>query len=104
MPNGFCESKEEWEQLEAPLPTIDANLKSFVHSKNLTIEKNCHNWPNISLFWESNGINRKIEIYLKNKMQKTYNICLYSWKDKDNIRFWKKRIFEEKYSISRNIK
>ncbi len=87
-------SKEQWEQLEGLLQTIDDNLKSIAQSKNLNIEKNYHNWPSRSLHWESDGINRKIEIYLENERQKTYNTCLYSWQDKNNIRYLKKEFLK----------
>lgn len=100
MPNGFHGSEKKWEALESPLPEIDAALELFSQSKNLNINKNYHNWPNRSLSWESQGINRKIEIYLETGNPKTYNICLYSWQDKDGNRYWKKEFLKEKATFS----
>ena len=100
MPNGFHGSKEQWERLEAPLPTIDNNLRSFAHSKNLDIDKNYHNWPSRSLEWENKGIKRKIQIYLENQNQKTYNLWLCAYRDKDNTRYWKNEFLKKNVLFS----
>lgn len=100
MPNGLQGTKEQWNQLEAPLLEIDDNLKLFAQKRNLNISKNYHNCPNRRIKWGRN-ICKLIEISLKNKKQMTFSFSIYAWQDRQEGRYWKHKILKEEISFSK---
>jgi hypothetical protein len=62
MANGGFLSKEEWAKYEAEFSTIDIPIKEFAKAHNLEYEKNCHEWPNRFLRWNSDNIRCSIQI------------------------------------------
>ncbi len=100
MPNGFHGSTEEWDRLEAPLLPLDGRLERFAQENSLTLSKSARNWPDRSLQWSRNGIDRLIQIYLKDEEQMTFNFWICAYQDKDKRRYWKKTFLTENVPIA----
>lgn len=64
MPNGFYGSREEWEQMVAPLRELDDTLNAFARRHLMEVTPNYHNMPNRMLRWTKDGIQRQLQISL----------------------------------------
>ncbi|HET8551202.1 MAG TPA: hypothetical protein VFM97_01845 [Gammaproteobacteria bacterium] len=89
MPNGFHGPNEQWDRMEAPLLTLDAELEAFAKTFDLGLSKNYHNWPERSLTW-SDGVDRLIQIYLADEEAMTFNLWLCASQDRGRERYLKK--------------
>jgi len=98
MPNGFNGSNEVWEQMEAPFREIDKELSVFARTYRMKISKNYHNWPERSLRWSSNGIDRLIQIYLQDEKNLTYCVWICGSQDRKQGRFWKNAFLKKNVS------
>jgi hypothetical protein len=77
MPNGFYGSKEEWEQMVAPLRELDADIRSFAAAHRLAVMDNYHNLPNRMLRWNRGGIEHVIQISLHSGDKILFSIFAY---------------------------
>ena len=100
MPNGFCESKEIWDSVEAPLIELDPILVQYAHEHNLAIDQNYHNWPGRTLEWSDNNINRKIQIYLGDEKKLLFNLWIVAWQDLEGKRYWKNDFLKKEALIT----
>jgi len=99
MPNGFYGSKHDWDRMEAPFLRIDAALDSFSTLHHLTRRANYHNWPERSLIWSSDGIERFIQIYLEDEKILTANFWICASEDRGSERFWKRQFLRKAVPI-----
>lgn len=77
-------TKEQWDALEKPLAEIDDELLRIAEDRNLTVDKNYHNWPSRSLSWRTgDGLDRKLEISV-GENGKFFQIYGYAWYDDAN--------------------
>jgi hypothetical protein len=81
--------------MEAPFLRIDAALDSFSTLHNLTRRGNYHNWPERSLIWSSDGIERLIQIYLEDEKILTVNFWICASEDRGSERFWKHQLLRK---------
>ncbi len=100
MPNGFHGSREEWEQLEAPLLELDDRIWAFAEPRGLHCVRNYHNWPNRSVSWKRGDMERKVEISLVQGAPKTYDICVLAWRDVQRTRYAKKADVKRRVSFA----
>lgn len=99
--SGNIYSIEEFGRLEKPFLEIDSVLQSFSLKYNLEFSKNSKAWPERSLEWrDCNGIKRLIQIYINNKKDYSFDLCIYAVKDKSSNRYWKKMFLKEKVPFS----
>jgi hypothetical protein len=95
MPNGFHGPVEEWDRMESPFRDIDPQLTKFANERKMRVRKNDHSWPERSLLWQEAGVQKLIQIFLKDERAPTYCLCLCAWEDRDQSRYWKKQILLE---------
>jgi hypothetical protein len=92
MPNGFHGPVEEWDRMESPFREIDARLTKFADDHQMQVRKNYHSWPERSLLWQKAGVEKLIQIFLKDEKPPTYCVWLCAWEDRDQSRYWRKQI------------
>jgi hypothetical protein len=105
MPNGHHGPKEEWDRLEAPLKTLDAEIEAFAKSHGLELSSNYHNWPERSLT-KDDGVRRTIQIFL-NEDELTFSVGIYASQDRGLDRYMKKEFITKDASLqqlSSNLK
>jgi hypothetical protein len=95
MPNGFHGPVEEWDRMESPFREIDPRLTKFASERKMRVRKNYHSWPERSLLWQQAGVEKSIQIFLKDENPPTYCFWLCAWEDRDQSRYWKKQILLE---------
>ena len=100
MPNGFYESKEIWDRMEAPLIELDPILEEYANEHDLAIDQNYHNWPSRSLEWSGNDISRKIQIYLGDDNKQIFNLWIAAWQDHEGKRYWKNDFLKKEVLIT----
>lgn len=100
MPNGYYGSHEEWDRMEAPLKLIEKDLLRFSQDHSLQYSENYHNWPERSLKWESDGMNKLIQIYLADEKTMTFNLWLCASQDRGFKRFWKRTFLKNNVPFS----
>ena len=98
MANGFQESREEWDRLEAPLLLIDPVLQSFADRHGINLSKN-HKYPERSLEW-GESIRCLIQIFIADKDGPTLNLWLCASQDRDGSRFWKNAFLLERVTAA----
>lgn len=94
MPNGHHGSKEEWERMEAPLVELDPLIESFAKSRNLTVSRNYHSWPERSLTI-NDEIHRQVQVWLRDEKQMTFKIVAVAWQDRGLKRYLKDEVIAE---------
>jgi hypothetical protein len=95
MPNGFHGPVEEWDRMESPFRGIDPRLAKFANERKMQVRKNYHSWPERSLLWRKGGIEKFIQISLKDERAPTYCLRLCAWEDRDQSRYWKNQVLLE---------
>jgi hypothetical protein len=72
VPDGFYGSRNEWEELEAPLKKLDATLDAYALAEGMTLSRNYHDWPERSLRWGRDAV-RMMQPYLNDEKTGTYS-------------------------------
>jgi len=98
MPNGFHESREAWDRIEAPLRPLDPALEAFARQHDMSLGRNYHNWPERSLRW-GKPVSRLIQIYLEDEDQLTWNVWLCASEDRSSGRYWRREFLRKAVPI-----
>lgn len=95
MANGFHGSEREWNELQAPFLEIDGEIAMFARTQGMKLSKNDHEWPERSLRWSSNGMNRLIQIYLSDEKVPRYCLWICAYQDRNGARLWKQAFMKK---------
>ena len=88
MAYGFTGSRENWEDLEAPLRVIDPVLSSFARENDLVLSKSDSNWPQRSLSWHE-GFGREVSLFPTSHRKAIYSLRVVASFDRGGKRYWK---------------
>ena len=99
MPNGYYDSKEKWDRMEAPLIELDSTLEEYAREHDFTIKKNYHNWPSRALRWSDKDIDRVIQVYLENEKELSFNLWIAASRDDESKRYWKNDFIKKEVPI-----
>lgn len=88
---GWHGTKEEWEQLEAPLLDIDSVIDEFAAEVGLSVRKNYKDWPSRDIEWGTD-VRCLIQLYLADSKAFTFNLWLCASEDRGNKRYWKQEM------------
>jgi len=96
---GWYGTREEWDEIEAPLLEIDAILEEFADEYGLVVRKNVKSWPERSIVWGS-GIRCIIQIFRVEGQEANFNFWLCASEDRGRARYWKTDMLVEKAPVS----
>lgn len=100
MANRFSGSKEDFENLESDLRTLDSVLENYAKKHHMLLTKNYHNWPERSLTWTDEN-KKLIQIYLADENKHTYNFWICASRDLDGQRLWKQDYLVKEESFTK---
>jgi hypothetical protein len=94
MANGFHGTKEKWEALEAPLRSLDGELRAFADRYQGALSTNGRGWPERSIVWDG-PIRRLMQIYVADEERAEYSFWICASEDRGSERYWRQEYLWE---------
>ncbi len=76
-------SAEDWERIETPLHALDPDLDAYARSNEMELSKNFKDWPERSLRWRSDEVDRHIQVVLGDEQNLLYHVWLVASQDRE---------------------
>jgi hypothetical protein len=79
-----------FDELESPLRSVDKVLTQFAADHKIELTQNFKGWPERSLRWRKDGIDRLVQISLNDPNAKTFDFWICASQERGAVRYWKR--------------
>ncbi len=77
-------NEEDWERIESPLRGLDAPLEGYAASNAMDLSKNFKNWPERSLRWCTDEVERHIQVVLGDEENLLFHVWLVASQSRED--------------------
>src|SRR5271156_1700038 len=91
---GWSGSREAWDQIERPLPSLDPIFQSFAERHGFVLSKNSKDWPERSLLKQM-PLPSLIQVFRAAPEGDSWNAWAVCTEDRGSDRYWKREMLAE---------